>query len=454
MKVALAPTLPTPNSDKTWSLVFWIIQRQDLSADILSVHKTEISKALEQALNEEKGRQAKLDALKVRAFPLLTGCDLPNFVKAIHNLLKSHPWLVISLFSRLFPLVLTHLISDDADCRFQAAYALCGFALAKLRVSSAFPHQLVVATLDKFVQDQTSKQKFTQGELYLPVTIQAAFASHDIKQCCWACVVLASVIVLSDASIFSHPHSLKLCISSLESAVAHMYSSIRALHVHVWKAIVWAFSRLPVPLVGTSLDFGDLEGKQNIRGNAFLVAKQELKGGIGISLVAALLGPGTVKPDPIETSDDVSRALIVVEDLMAGKRHSNPHDGLLLLRRLLGAIGTSDIDTIPIWSDNVHPTSGLLDGTILDARTSDLKSVISDLHEADVAAVRPLSEGEVAHHWVPLMSLWILYAQIELRGFAPEFSVRIHRVGMIIFKYACSRSWCTSGNHSFLLEQI
>ena len=78
VKVALAPTLPTPNSNKTWSLVFWVIQSQSLSADILRIHEMEISNALEQALHEEKGHQAKLDALKVKAFPLLTDFNLPT----------------------------------------------------------------------------------------------------------------------------------------------------------------------------------------------------------------------------------------------------------------------------------------------------------------------------------------------------------------------------------------
>lgn len=65
MKLALKESLKTPNSDKTWALVFWIIQTQTLPKHVIVSKKADIVNALEQAINEEKGRQAKLDALKV-----------------------------------------------------------------------------------------------------------------------------------------------------------------------------------------------------------------------------------------------------------------------------------------------------------------------------------------------------------------------------------------------------
>ncbi|KAG5644893.1 hypothetical protein DXG03_007445 [Asterophora parasitica] len=115
MKVALAITLPTPNASKTWSLVFWTIQTQNLPLTILSTRKDDVVKALRQGLHGEKGLQAQLDSFK-----------------AIHSLLKSQPELFVSSLSGFLPTVLENLVSVDEAYRLPAAHSLSGFALAKI----------------------------------------------------------------------------------------------------------------------------------------------------------------------------------------------------------------------------------------------------------------------------------------------------------------------------------
>jgi hypothetical protein len=69
LKIALATSIPTPHAEKTWSLVFWMIQVQNLPAAILGANKVEIVAAFRQSISGEKGLQAKLDSFKVISLP-------------------------------------------------------------------------------------------------------------------------------------------------------------------------------------------------------------------------------------------------------------------------------------------------------------------------------------------------------------------------------------------------
>jgi hypothetical protein len=65
LRIALATSMPTPHANKTWSLVFWTIQVQNLPSAFLAAKKVEIVTALKQSICGEKGLQAKLDSFKV-----------------------------------------------------------------------------------------------------------------------------------------------------------------------------------------------------------------------------------------------------------------------------------------------------------------------------------------------------------------------------------------------------
>ena len=74
--MALTSTLPTPSGQKTWALALWVLREQKLPPSILEHRSADIVKALEQALNEEKGHEATVDSLKVKPFHPSVYCCL------------------------------------------------------------------------------------------------------------------------------------------------------------------------------------------------------------------------------------------------------------------------------------------------------------------------------------------------------------------------------------------
>jgi hypothetical protein len=376
---------------------------------VLALKKVEIITALRQSISDQNGLQAKLDSFKVIFLPFNGKlCVLTFHPQAIHNLLKRHSKQFITPLLELLPLVLENLDSESIECRSQAGHALGGFVLAKINLLSAtnFPHERVVRTLRVFVEEQSVKQHASQT-LHLPGLVANALSvvdSSTTKVPSWAVVVLASLVVLSDASVFFHARSIKFVIMSLRHASRHKHRDICAAHAVVWRTLIWAFSRLSHELIMRQSDGGKPDDLDATKEKVFKTIIQELKGGIGIALVASLLGS-----TDIEATADVSRALIVIKEMVSGTNHSDPREAILLLNRIVSAIGTpftpEALDNE--WHRNIDPSLGIFDGTIIDASLNNLGSALDSLGDVRVDRVRQLSETELVHHWNDLIAIWI-----------------------------------------------
>src|SRR6266852_4041955 len=72
LAIPLAPELPTPNSRKTCVLAIWLLQTQQLPADVLAPAKDRITYALRRAVEGELGKEGKKgavsDGMKVSYF--------------------------------------------------------------------------------------------------------------------------------------------------------------------------------------------------------------------------------------------------------------------------------------------------------------------------------------------------------------------------------------------------
>ena len=72
LAIPLAPELPTPNSRKTCALAIWLLQTQQLPADVLAPAKDRITYALRRAIEGELGKEGKKgsasDGMKVSYF--------------------------------------------------------------------------------------------------------------------------------------------------------------------------------------------------------------------------------------------------------------------------------------------------------------------------------------------------------------------------------------------------
>ena len=315
-------------------------------------------------------------------------------------------------------MVLENLTSESIECRLQAGYALGGFVLAKMNMISTadYPHEPVVRMLRSYIDEQYMKQHSSQT-MHLPGLVAGAFSAVSSSMTTvpsWAVVVLASLVVLSDASVFFHDRSIRFTILSLRYASNHKQQEIRTAHATVWRTLVWAFSRLSSELIAQRRSAGGKLGDLDVtRENVYKTIKQELKGGIGIALVTLLL-----ESSDVEAPTDVSRALLIIRDMVAGENHTDPREAILLLNRIVSAIGTPLTTTAhdDDWHVNIDVSRGLFDGTIIDASLGNLQIALSSLGDVKVDRVRQLSETELVHHWDSLISIWIKGVEKSLQA--------------------------------------
>lgn len=326
-------------------------------------------------------------------------------------LLKRHPQTFLAPLSPLLPPVLRYLTSNVASARHQAVRALNGFALAK--ISSTVPMALetnISRHVTSCISSQSSTTKDVPTHTRLPALTLASLATDASPECAtWAISVLASVIVLEDYVLFSHPASLKLVFSQLAHILAHKHSTVRALHPLVWKCLIWAFSR-----ISNGLDTGPTLGPPppDIEERAFLVLKQEIRDGLGVALIDVVMdmsGSGDTDSG-CDGLDYVSKALSVLEEMTCSSSKSTRRQASELLARFTASIGVTPVAAASTANDSSGLlTLALFDGKLLSCTTwQRLTTQMRNVGHAGygVSHTRQLTEGEMVRHWDRLASIW------------------------------------------------
>ena len=288
-------------------------------------------------------------------------------------------------------------------------------------------HDAISSQIRSFIDKQSAKRETVKSKSRLLCIITEAICldnpSHSGEGPPWALVVLSSLIVLSDSLLFSHPRSLKLFFPPLAQALVHQRGAVRALHPHIWKCLVWAFSRISTvrPDGSAGADIVD-----NVKERAFLVVKQELRGGIGIALAASLIAQEGSETDADRTFDNVSKALTVVKEMVCANRKATQLDGISILTRLVSAIGTSSYTSEDSnWNQNIVLAQPFFDGTILHGKWENLSTLVRSMGQLKIDQVRQLSEAEIVRHWDALISIWVDVVERFLRGSTFQLSVRL-----------------------------
>ncbi|KAI0917111.1 hypothetical protein AcW1_007609 [Taiwanofungus camphoratus] len=425
LAIALAPSLPTPNDKKTYALVLWTISVMQLPAPSLAPRKDQLKAILREQIDSAVAETSVSDSLK-----------------AVHNLLKLHPSVLLDPFVDILPSVLQSLLSPSAAIRTQAANALSSYVCALLSCETSDDrHAWKIAT--QHICNFTSKQspsKRSERELR-PNPRLVDVISNAIKQRqpwlpgqgpTWAMVVLACIIVLSDSVLFTHPPSLKLVISSLEHAGKANRPLAYALQPSVWKCLVWAFARMTRRDESVRSDgVAKAHGPSNIRHRAYLIIKQEIRGGIGTALVACVLRSAVTSSPERATSNDVDlpRALSVLQEMVQAAFEPIHSEGRSILSKLVNSIGTPTISSItPTTTTTEQLEDGILvkelfDGTILRADMKQLEHLVTDIGQTRVEEVRQLTEVEIIDHWEQLLGLWVSCVQRALIDQQPPFSL-------------------------------
>lgn len=212
----------------------------------------------------------------------------------------------------------------------------------------------------------------------------------------WALLFTACLICITDFHLFTHPHSLKLIMPILAQAVDHKRSYVRALHPHLWKCLVWCYSRLPIN--GDDKD----PHMAAVRRSAFKLVKQELRGGITTALVA-LRSYYTV------AKRDIVQVLQLIQETLDSSKESQICEGIKLLDRLLNTVSVPSNTSGPL--DDVRNFSEIVTRELfagpLDLPENQIRAWSTRLPGPDERFVRPLTEDQIRKNWKELIDLWV-----------------------------------------------
>lgn len=317
------------------------------------------------------------------------------------------------VFYELLPIIQAQLTSQNRDIQLGAAHALGGFAVA---VTSSFCPADLRRTIAKgacdFVDSQVSTQ-FRDEEYHaprFPSLIRAALsqgADRSISRPCWALSVISSLVVLSDGLVYTRPHFLRFVVNALAHTLVDKRADVRALDLQAWKCLIWAMMRLRCE--------GDRDESPTEIGTfdkVFVMLKQELRCGIGLSLVYCLAGD---HPSPTEIGSscasggrsDLSRALEVICDMAKHTSTKLHTEGISLMAKMSNGIGTSSSDEgLPgrPWDIGRVLEGSLFDGVALGADNA--KTALQLTSVLGLDDVRCLSEDEIAKHWDDILMIW------------------------------------------------
>ncbi|KAJ7677482.1 hypothetical protein B0H17DRAFT_1182547 [Mycena rosella] len=384
-----APSIPNPTSRRTWTLVVWTLSVQNLPSAVLLPVKREIVSVVKRALEGQIGKdQAKSDGLK-----------------ATTQLLKQHPSLFISPLLEVFPSILRHLTADSCIIRLNAVNALGRFALA---TTSILPttNTSISTILSTFINSQTTHRGAVLRLRNLITTaLSSDNPSHPADSRFWAVQLLASFVVLLDDLFFSTPRALKLTFQSLHHLAGSKQRLASTLHSQVWQSLIWVFSRIPIQ-----------DGADERRDAVFRTVKQDLQGGIGLALVLSLLDAAP-NDGSCDTTDSVTKVLVVVEDMLS---HGDPLmqvDGISVLAKLLYTPVPSTGSDVPQTLNMLAPQ--LFDGSMLHAKHESVSTAVRSMGHLHISQLRQLSDLEILRHWAALTDLWVRATNISLAsGFA------------------------------------
>lgn len=350
-------------------------------------------------------------------------------------MIKTHPSTYISEFCEHIPSILRHLASPSSPTLRDEVARLLGTIVRVFLTSSIAPHLRLSISghIISFIETQTSRRKLSTNRL--PQLINAALDKpNQENKPQWALTLAANLVVLSDASIFSHPRCLKFIIPVIAKTLTSKSRAIRDTISPLWKCIIWAFARLRDIGEHDQEDLDSTSNFENTCESAFLVCNQELRADAGAALVGVLLGHPAGFPTSFSPAD-VSRATQVVAALVGHKQEKERQMGLSLLMRLVSGIGSSPLETQTDseWDYNNLLAGGFFDGSVLGASRSGLQNLIAGIPPTDIFTIRQLSEAEIEHHWDSLLQIWVVCIKWYTTTAVP--------VSFILILTAASTNW-------------
>ncbi|KAI0754826.1 hypothetical protein C8Q80DRAFT_1247683, partial [Daedaleopsis nitida] len=355
--------------------------------------------------------------------------------KIIHHLLSTYPSLFLRETSNLLPEIFTRIVARNASDRMDASLALSGYATALASVwASVEPDtkEFIVAMIHDFIVAQLPNTEVSDPATasLLPDYLKQAISSDSSSSADgprWAVTVVCCLIVLSGSTVFFGLRACRLVLQAAEQLRRKRGRFFEELHGCLWRCLIWAFSQLPSDDIVAAL-VKQPEEKQhrnkrpkNSRDIAFGIVRQEFRHGIGAYLISTLLYSSIQRSSAAETPHpDLTRAVLVLKDMVSDQSDDTYNDGVVILARVLSAIGTS-ADTSPPSSHVKFRTFQDTVGKVLFCRramklpTAAFSHAIREASRFDPASVRCLREDEIQQVWGELLDIWVLCVRRELQ---------------------------------------
>ena len=445
LKITFASKLPSLSAYKIRFLCFRTLQSQSLPLEVLAPKSSEILRSLMKCMEKSPDPNFKVECLKVSVELKAHISLFFTIVRQVAaKLLNQHPECFVPPFKEFLPSVLQCLISDKSSLvRNTTSQVLC--ALAQGVISGKIPSPIrrslskeIVAFINANTTGTPKTPNVSAAKLG-PLAKRIHDASDNVDfetgpssdAPSWALVVVSSLIVLSDASFFLHSRCLKLVVPVLSKVSAWKCGKgIQELHSAIWKCIVWAFARLrEAERLAKDGKKQPLEKAVDMR-SVYSFSRQDLRGDIGVAVVATLLWTpdqgntsiDSAKRDPnevlkeqvVQNAEDVGNALGVVKEMLKNPDRQVRELGKKILFRMLSGIGAptsaENLDAPrPVLQDwyNAFLAPQLFDNSILSSSQANLLNVANQISWVDVNVVSRLSETEVSQHWDELLGIWV-----------------------------------------------
>ncbi|KAI1790183.1 hypothetical protein LXA43DRAFT_891520 [Ganoderma leucocontextum] len=409
LTIARSSDLPSFDGERTCTLAAWTFATIQLPPTILSSHQGAIVAWIGElaAHISPKNKDAKI----------------------IHHLWSEYPAACLPDTADMLPEIFSRLVSSDVTTRADGAVALSGFACALLSVWSSVRSSLKAAVLREL-----RKFLFSEGAdgeppgAQLPQIIARAVredtagAPHVGPR--WAVTVICCLIILSGHGVLASRRLCGFVIKTAELVTNCKKKPGSELLICIWRSLIWAFAQFPrdnIPQMTTSKEQPD-GPRKSVRDSAFDIVKQEPRGGNAVCLVACLVYERTSGSGG-PSHPELEKAISVLKDLVSSPSDGIYRNGISILERLVGAIGTAesvpgDVST-PTWTPDEIPIKAMFSRRLLDAELFAFSSAIHDASRVSLSAIRPLLEQEIQQHWKGLLEVWTLCARRELRRAEP-----------------------------------
>ncbi|KAK0201858.1 hypothetical protein DFS33DRAFT_1028159 [Desarmillaria ectypa] len=385
--VCLALNLPSPDPQRIRNFILWILSSQSLPADVLSPYSPAMAVIAKQGLgNSLEKSQNRTNSLKM-------------ILKLVTNYKAEFAPSVLQFFSNLLPF----LVSPTFEYRLLVTRIISCLAAAKLEDGSTSVNAFrsIAAKIRDFIAEYSSRiaRHSELGDIKTALSPKRAVETQSPG---WSLVAVSSLIVLSDYGALTHRPSIVLFVKTLSEAASQQ--RLKRLQPIVWKCLVWAFSSV-LEMRTTS----DTPRAEETVESAFLVVQEELKDGIGETIMAAVLNAEEGSPE------GVSRALSVLEKMVSSDHVPTRADGILLLSQVLGSIGTPSLPGKVISAVKSYLPLKLLDGTVLNATSKSISSVVEAMNKKSPHLLWQLSEEDIIRNWDVLINIWITASTAVIR---------------------------------------